>query len=218
MMVKTYPWDPADYLETDEDMAGYLDAALEQDDHRVTALVLSDVARAKGMERAARGAGLDQESLDRANIRGDKLDFAAFVDMARALGLRLYAGAASCGESDFSPNTNGGAAKTRRLPLSQNGKSEKYLVSRLNIALDSGDACEAARAMRDIAEARGMERVVPDDALASDAPDFAAFMDAARALGLRIHADVARDDGRRRGRELAAARARVGGGAGASWR
>ena len=29
------------------------------------------------------------------------------------------------------------------------------------------------------------------DALASDAPDFAAFMDAARALGLRIHAAVA---------------------------
>ena len=57
MMVKTYPWDPADYLKTDEDMAGYLDAALEQDDHRVTALVLSDVARAKGMERAARDAG-----------------------------------------------------------------------------------------------------------------------------------------------------------------
>ena len=201
-MVKTYPWDPADYLKTDEDMAGYLDAALEQDDHRVTALVLSDVARAKGMERAARDAGLDQESLDRANIRGDKLDFAAFMDMARSLGLRIYAGAAPCGESDFSPNSNGGAAKTRHLPLSPNGNSQEDLVSRLNSALDGCDAWEAARALRDVAEARGMEHAIPD-ALASDTPDFAAFMDAARALGLRIHAAVAHDDARRRGREAA---------------
>jgi len=210
MMVKTYPWDPADYLETDEDMAGYLDAALEQDDHRVTALVLSDVARAKGMERAARGAGLDQESLDRANIRGDKLDFAAFMDMAQALGIRLYAGAASCGEPDFSPNSNGGAAKTRRRSLSQNGKSEEYMVSRLNTALDQCDAWEAARALRDVAEARGMGHIVRDgwaDAASvresekrGESPDFIAFMDAARALGLRIHAAVAHDDARRRGR------------------
>ena len=201
-MVKTYPWDPVDYLETDEDMAGYLDAALEQDDHRVTALVLSDVARAKCMERAARDAGLDQESLDRANSRGDKLDFAAFMDMAQTLGLRLYAGAASCGESDFYPNSNCGAAKTRRMPPSQNGKQWEDLVSRLNSALDRCDTWEAARALRDIAEAMGMGHIV-QDALASDTPDFAIFMDAARALGLRIHAAVAHDDGRRRGRELA---------------
>ena len=202
MMVKTYPWDPADYLETDEDMAGYLDAALEQDDHRVTALVLSDVARAKGMERAARDAGMDQESLDRANVRGDRLGFTAFVDMAQTLGFRLYAGAVPCGEPDFSPNSNGGAAKTRRLPLSQNGNSQEDLVSRLNSAIDRCDAWEAARAMRDIAEAMGMDCAVPD-ALANETPDFAAFMDAARALGLRIHVAVASDDGRRRGRELA---------------
>ena len=212
-MVKTYPWDPADYLETDEDMAGYLDAALEQDDHRVTALVLSDVARAKGMERAARRAGIDQESLDRANIRGDKLDFAAFVDMAQTLGFRLYADAASCEESDFGPDSNGGAAKTSLPPLSQNGNSQEYLISRLNSALAGCDAWAAARALRDIAEARGMGHIVPNgwESAASvresekrgDAPDLAIFMDAARALGLRIHAAVAHDDARRRGRELA---------------
>ena len=201
-MVKTYPWDPSDYLETDEDMAGYLDAALEQDDHRVTALVLSDVARAKGMERAARDAGLDQESLDRANVRGDRLGFTAFVDMAQTLGFRLYAGAAPCGEPDFSPNSNGGAAKTRRRLPSPNCKSSEDLVSRLNSALDGCDAWAAARALWDIAEARGMGHIVRD-ALVSDTPDFSAFMDAARALGLRIHAAVARDEGRRRGRELA---------------
>ena len=212
-MVKTYPWDPADYLETDEDMAGYLDASLEQDDHRVTALVLSDVARAKGMERAARRAGLDQESLDRANIRGDKLDFAAFMDMAQILGLRLYAGAASCGDPDFVSNSNNGAAKTRRRLPSPNCNSQEDLVSRLNSALARCDAWGAARAMSDGAAARGMGHIVPNgwESAASvresekrgDAPDLAIFMDAARALGMRIHAAVAHDDGRRRGRELA---------------
>ena len=154
------------------------------------------------MERAARDAGLDQESLDRANIRGDKLGFAAFMDMAQTLGIRLYAGAASSGESESASNSNGGAAKTRRLPSSPNGKPPEDLVSHLNSALDRGDAWEAALALRDIAEARGMGHIVRD-AWASDTPDFAAFMDAARALGLRIHAAVAREEGRRRGRELA---------------
>ena len=88
------------------------------------------------------------------------------------------------------------------MPPSQNGKSQEDLVNRLNIALDGCDAWAAARALRDIAEARGMDCAVPD-AWVNDAPDFAAFMDAARALGLRIHAAVARDEGRRRGRELA---------------
>ena len=205
MTVKTYPWDPADYLETDEDMAGYLNAALKQDDHRVTALVLSDVARAKGMERAARDAGMDQESLDRVNMRGDKLDFAAFMDMARALDFRLYAGAASCEESASVPNPNGGAAEARRLTQSPNGKPAEDMLSRLNAALANCDAWGAALALRDIAAAKGMERIVQgsESEKRGEMVDFAAFMDAARALGLRIHAAGARVPDRRRGRGAA---------------
>ena len=186
-MIKLYPWDPAEDLETEEDMKEYLEAALEQDDDSwVVAYVLSDISRAKGMEWAVESAWRDKKSIYKSEKRGDVLDFSAFMDMASALGFRLYAG----------------AAKTRRPPPSQNCKSAQDMVSRLNIALDRCDAWEAARALRDIAEARGMERVVRD-AWANETPDFAIFMDAARALGLRIHAAVAYDDGRRRGRELA---------------
>ena len=186
-MIKLYPWDPAEDLETEEDMAEYLEAALEQDDDSWgVAYVLSDISRAKGMEWAIESAWRDKKIIYKSEKRGDVLDFRAVMDAARALGLHLYAG----------------AAKTRRLPPSQNGKPAEGLVSRLNIALDCCDAWEAARALRDIAEARGMEHVVRD-AWANDAPDFAAFMDAARALGLRIHAAVAHDDARRGGRELA---------------
>ena len=186
-MIKLLPWDPAEDLETEEDMKEYLEAALELDDDPwIVALVLWDISRAKGVEEIAISAGLDRTSVHKSEKRGDVLDFRAVMDTARELGLRLYAG----------------EAKTRRPPPSPNGKSAQDMVSRLNIALDRCDAWEAARVLRDIAEARGMERVVRD-ALASETPDFAAFMDAARALGLRIHAAVACDDERRRGRAAA---------------
>ena len=204
-MINLYPWDPAEDLETEEDMKEYLEAALEQDDDSWgVAYVLSDISRAKGMESAVESAWRDKKSIYKSEKRGDVLDFRAIMDTVRELGLRLYTGAASCGDPDSCPNPNGGAAKTRRLPPSQNGKPAEGLVSRLNIALDCCDAWEAARVLRDIAEARGMEHAVRD-ALASETPDFAIFMDAARALGLRVHASVAcaRDADSRERREAA---------------
>ena len=188
-MIKLLPWDPAEDLETEEDMKEYLEASLELEDAPwIVALVLWDISRAKGVEEIAISAGLDRASVHKSEKRGDVLDSRAVMDAAHALGLRLYAG----------------AAKTRRLPPSPNGKQSEYLVSRLNSALDGCDAWGAARALRDIAEARGMEHVVRD-AWANDTPDFAAFMDAARALGLRIHAAVAcaRDADSRERREAA---------------
>ena len=175
-MIKLLPWDPAEDLETEEDMKEYLEAALELDDDPWgVAYVLSDISRAKGMEWAIESAWRDKKIIYKSEKRGDVLDFRAVMDTARALGLHLYAG----------------AAKTRRPPSSSNGKQSEDLISRLNSALDRCDAWESARALRDIAKARGIEHLVRD-ALASDAPDFAIFMDAARALGLRIHAAVAR--------------------------
>ena len=185
-MINLYPWNPRENLKTADDMASYLDTILAYEGHWGGVHALSDIADAMGEERVIPKAWRSEKSVSEAEKRGDVLDFSAFMDMARALGIRLYAG----------------AAKTRRPPPSQNGKSAEDLVSRLNFALDGCDAWESARALRDIAEARGMKHVVRD-ALASDAPDFAAFMDAARALGLRVHAAVAHDDARRRGRELA---------------
>lgn len=50
---ETYPWDPAEHLETDEDMAAYLEAALEDGDPNLIAAVLGDIARAKGLRQHA---------------------------------------------------------------------------------------------------------------------------------------------------------------------
>ena len=56
------PWDPADHLKTEEDMAAYLEAALEEGDSNLVAAALGDIARAKGMSQVAREAGLGRES------------------------------------------------------------------------------------------------------------------------------------------------------------
>ena len=137
---------------------------------------LSDIADAMG-NRVIPEAWRSEKSVCEAEKRGDVLDFAAFMNMARALGFRLYAG----------------ASEPRPLTQSPNGKSAEYMLSRLNAALDHCDAWGAALALRDIAVAMGMERLVRDaeSEKRGGTVDFAAFMDAARALGLRIHAAAA---------------------------
>ncbi|HPA48408.1 MAG TPA: hypothetical protein PK395_21775 [bacterium] len=47
--IETRLWDAAEYLRTEEDMAAYLEAALEDGDVTLMAAVLSDIVRAKGM-------------------------------------------------------------------------------------------------------------------------------------------------------------------------
>jgi probable addiction module antidote protein len=51
---QTFPWDPAEHLETAEDMAIYLEAALEENDPALVAAALGDIARAKGMTESTR--------------------------------------------------------------------------------------------------------------------------------------------------------------------
>ena len=88
---QTRPWDAAEHLETEEDMAAYLEAALEDGDPALVAGVLGDIARAKGMTEIAREAGLGRESLYKALVPGAKPRFDTVLRVARALGVRLCA-------------------------------------------------------------------------------------------------------------------------------
>ena len=89
---QTRPWDAAEHLETEEDMAAYLEAALEDGDPALVAGVLGDIARAKGMTEIAREAGLGRESLYKALSPEGNPEFATVLKVVRALGLRLHAG------------------------------------------------------------------------------------------------------------------------------
>jgi probable addiction module antidote protein len=47
--LKTWSWDAAEHLTTEDDMAAYLEAALEDGDPELIAAALGDIARANGM-------------------------------------------------------------------------------------------------------------------------------------------------------------------------
>jgi probable addiction module antidote protein len=87
----TTPWDPADHLHTEEDMAAYLEAALEDGDPTLIAAALGDIARAKGMTQVAREAGLGRESLYKALSPAGNPEFATILKVVAALGLKLHA-------------------------------------------------------------------------------------------------------------------------------
>jgi len=89
--VATRPWDAAEHLETPEDMAAYLEAALEDGDASLIAAALGDIARAKGMTQLSRDTGLRRESLYKALSPSGHPEFATILKVIQALGLKLRA-------------------------------------------------------------------------------------------------------------------------------
>ncbi len=94
MREQTLPWDAAEHLETEADMAAYLEAALELGDPSTVAAALGDIARAKGMSQIARETGLARENLYKALSPEGNPEFATVLKVVKALGLRLHAGSA----------------------------------------------------------------------------------------------------------------------------
>lgn len=88
---KTRPYDAAEYLENAEDMAAYLEAALEDGEPAVVVKALGTIARARGMSQIARDTGLGRESLYKALSPEGNPQFATVLKVVRALGLKLHA-------------------------------------------------------------------------------------------------------------------------------
>jgi probable addiction module antidote protein len=86
-------WDSAEYLKTEEDMANYLDACMEEagDDPAFIARALGAIARARGMTQVAKDAGLSRESLYRALSGQGNPEFGTILKVVKALGLQLHA-------------------------------------------------------------------------------------------------------------------------------
>lgn len=84
-------WDAAEHLENEEDMAAYLEAALEENDPLLIAAALGDIARAKGMSKIASKTGLGRESLYKALSPEGNPEFSTILKVVNALGLHLHA-------------------------------------------------------------------------------------------------------------------------------
>ncbi|MBA4418511.1 MAG: putative addiction module antidote protein [Syntrophus sp. (in: bacteria)] len=87
--IKTIPWDAAEHLKTEEDMANYLEAVLEDSDPALLSAALGDIARAKGMTQISRETGLGRESLYKALSPGGNPAFSTVMKVMKALGLKL---------------------------------------------------------------------------------------------------------------------------------
>lgn len=86
---KTIPWDSAEYLKTDKDIAEYLEAVFEDGDPALITHALGVIARAKGMTQIAQAAGLGRESLYKALSPEGHPEFATVLKVVQALGLKL---------------------------------------------------------------------------------------------------------------------------------
>jgi probable addiction module antidote protein len=84
-------YDVVDYLKTEEDMAAYLEACMEEagDDAAYIAAALGDIARARGMAQLAKDTGISREGLYKALSPDGNPSLATVLKVVKALGLKL---------------------------------------------------------------------------------------------------------------------------------
>lgn len=87
--VKFSRYDTADYLKTEEEIAAYLDAIMEDGDPALVAAALGDVARARNISKLARDVGMSREGIYGALSGEGNPSFATVMKIAGALGFRL---------------------------------------------------------------------------------------------------------------------------------
>jgi twitching motility two-component system response regulator PilG len=84
----------AEHLETKEDMAAYLDAALQENDPALVMAALGEITRVKGMTQMAGDTRLGRDTLQ-ALSSGSPIEFATVLTVVQALGLKLHTGVIS---------------------------------------------------------------------------------------------------------------------------
>lgn len=87
--IKTRPFDMANYLQSEEDIAEYLRQVLEEGDAALLAAALGDVARASNMAQLARDTGLSREGLYKALSADGNPSMATVMKLMKAMGLKL---------------------------------------------------------------------------------------------------------------------------------
>ncbi len=95
--IKTRPWDSAEHLQTEDDIADYFEACLREggDDPAFIAHSLGVIARARGMAQVARDTGISREGLYKALSSEGNPSFATILKVVKALGLELHGSKAS---------------------------------------------------------------------------------------------------------------------------
>lgn len=89
MTLKTTKWDVQDYLKTEEQIAAYLDAVVEENDPALLTKALMDAAKARGMSRVARQVGISRVGLYKALAEGANPSFETVAKIAGAFDMKI---------------------------------------------------------------------------------------------------------------------------------
>lgn len=92
-MIKTNPFDPARYLKSEEEIAVYLQVAVEEaaesGDNNILLKAIETAAKARGMMEVAKQAGVSRESLYRSLAPDAKPRYEMIVKVLDALGVQI---------------------------------------------------------------------------------------------------------------------------------
>jgi len=94
MTLETTIWDSAEFLDSREAIVAYIEAAFDDGDPALITHALGVVARAEGMSRLAREAGVTREGLYKALTPNGDPKLSTFLNVLKALGMKLSARAA----------------------------------------------------------------------------------------------------------------------------
>jgi probable addiction module antidote protein len=87
--IKTSKYDPAEDIETKEDVRAYLEVALEENDPEFLFKTIGYIARSKGMARLAKELDLNREGLYTALSPQGNPSFVTIMRVLDNLGFRL---------------------------------------------------------------------------------------------------------------------------------
>lgn len=87
--VEVHEFDAAKFLKDDADIAGFLEAAIEENDPELLQDALGVAARAKGMMKVSKQTGLSRGALYRALDKDGNPTLSTFFKILKALGLKM---------------------------------------------------------------------------------------------------------------------------------
>ena len=86
-MHNALPWDVTEHLQTQEDIAAYLEAALEEGDPELIIVALKDITRCQRMKQIIE----QNDSIYQALLTDTNLDLPTILKALKMFGLRLQA-------------------------------------------------------------------------------------------------------------------------------
>jgi probable addiction module antidote protein len=89
MKIKTTPFDTSKYLDSEEAISEYINAAIEEGDIALFMVALANVIKARGLAKVASDAGIGRESLYKTLAPGSSPRFETIMKLARAIGVTL---------------------------------------------------------------------------------------------------------------------------------